>query len=171
MWFHCQPFFVGNLLDLHLVYSLWYELGGGARPYSSLVILVSVPVQILMGASEIWLWLVKKSLVPSFFRPSVPICNCFPLYVGRLKITIFHFLFSCTMIFSILWVRTIQTYYHTFYIMFWQGYLIYCALTRAVYGKDIPIAQVRVSHQSWNILFSDTINNENIFDAGSRGKY
>ena len=38
------------------------------------------------------------------FRPTVPYCNCFPLYIGRLKITVFHFLFSCTMIFSLLWV-------------------------------------------------------------------
>ena len=39
----------------------------------------------------------------------MPYCNCFPLYIGRLKITVFHFLFSCTMIFSILWVD-IYTY-------------------------------------------------------------
>ena len=37
-------------------------------------------------------------------RPTVPYCNCFPIYIGRLKITVFHFLFSCTMIFSFLWV-------------------------------------------------------------------
>ena len=43
-------------------------------------------------------------LASFYLRPTVPYCNCFPLYIGRLKITVFHFLFSCTMIFSILWV-------------------------------------------------------------------
>merc|ERR1712045_236142 len=57
-------------------------------------------------------------------RPTVPYCNCFPLYIGRLKITVFHFLFSCTMIFSILW-----------------GYLIYCAVVAAVYGERTIVAQ------------------------------
>merc|ERR1711874_767054 len=57
-------------------------------------------------------------------RPTVPYCNCFPLYVGRLKITVFHFLFSCTMIFSLLW-----------------GYLIYCAVVAAVYGERTIVAQ------------------------------
>ena len=50
-------------------------------------------------------------------RPSVPYCNCFPLYIGRLKITIFHFLFSCTMIFSLLWVGKLHSWdFVTFYL-------------------------------------------------------
>ena len=32
-------------------------------------------------------------------RPPVPYCKFFPVYIGRLKITVFHFLFSCTVIF------------------------------------------------------------------------
>ena len=56
-------------------------------------------------------------------RPTVPYCNCFPLYIGRLKITVFHFLFSCTMIFSILWVYIYTHLYISIHI--------YTDLTRA----------------------------------------
>ena len=55
----------------------------------------------------VWILLYKDVfyiLISIFVRPTVPYCNCFPLYIGRLKITVFHFLFSCTMIFSMFWV-------------------------------------------------------------------
>ena len=34
---------------------------------------------------------------------------CFPLVVGRMRITIFHFLLSCTLVFSLLWGYLIVT--------------------------------------------------------------
>merc|ERR1711962_1471024 len=34
---------------------------------------------------------------------------CFPLMIGRLRITIFHFLLSCTLVFSLLWGYLIVT--------------------------------------------------------------
>ena len=34
---------------------------------------------------------------------------CFPLMVGRMRITIFHFLLSCTLVFSLLWGYLIVT--------------------------------------------------------------
>ena len=37
------------------------------------------------------------------FRESGPFCFCFPFWIGRIKITLFHFLLSCTIIFSLLW--------------------------------------------------------------------
>merc|ERR1712037_901481 len=34
---------------------------------------------------------------------------CFPLMVGRMRITIFHFLLSCTLVFSLMWGYLIVT--------------------------------------------------------------
>ena len=41
---------------------------------------------------------------------------CFPLVVGRMRITIFHFLLSCTLVFSLMW-----------------GYLIVTVISRSVW--------------------------------------
>ena len=50
---------------------------------------------------------------------------CFPFYIGRVKITIFHFIASCTFIFSLLW-----------------GYFIYNAVYKAmqVAVKIVPLS-------------------------------
>ena len=44
---------------------------------------------------------------------------CFPIKVGRIRITIFHFLLSCTLVFSILW-----------------GYLIFVVISQTFFAEE-----------------------------------
>ena len=39
----------------------------------------------------------------NYCRSSRTSYSVFPFYIGRIKITIFHFLLSCTIIFSLVW--------------------------------------------------------------------
>ena len=44
-----------------------------------------------------------KTVSNSFLRSRKSNYSIFPFYIGKLKITIFHFLLSCTIIFSLVW--------------------------------------------------------------------
>ena len=45
----------------------------------------------------------KESLISFYCRSNRSGYSIFPFYIGKIKITIFHFLLSCTIIFSLVW--------------------------------------------------------------------
>ena len=55
------------------------------------------------------------------FRDSGPFCFCFPFWIRKIKITLFHFLLSCTIIFTLLW-----------------GFVIYSCINTAFKQEHVP---------------------------------